>query len=167
MGFGKDGKGVIIRERETFTIGTLAVATGIIGNPIGITEDFRMLKSRIRGSIINVTAGDGPFDLYLINGDFTLAQAEAAPETEGPLGPADRINQETAERFVRYVGQFVPVGDGTVLVFVPHLHEDPKVRWTFTDTKSWNWMVYNNSAQAPQTGGLARIDVTHYGVWVV
>ncbi len=84
MGFGKDGKGAIIREDVTITVGALTAKTGILQTAGGIhdnmQEDFRVLKTLINGQEFGVTSGEAFSDLYMSNGELTLAEIEEAIE---------------------------------------------------------------------------------------
>ncbi len=171
MGFGKDGKGVIIIESRPQAIGTLAHQTGLfIGTKLAILKDFRMLKSELTVVINSVTAGDLlGLALYLVDGDLSLAEAEAAIESNGPVGPNDSVAMAIAERFVKLVGlvdhnelntevQLEDAATGAPMITV-------KPQWTFTTTKSWNWMLYNKGA-APTTGASALLQAKSFGVWL-
>ena len=171
MGFGKDGKGVIITETRAQTLGTLAQAAGIIvGTNLATLERFRMLKSEIALSITDVTGDEAVgLSLYLADGDLSLVEAEAAIETQGPLGPNDVINANIAMRPVFRVDATIfmagadPIGSGAVNL--GYMQGTLNPRWTFARTKSWNWIVYNRGA-ALTTGSSARIFAKDFGVWV-
>ncbi len=109
--------------------------------------------------------------LYLADGDLTLAEAEAKIDgLNGPLSRHDRVGTEVAMRFVRAVGA---VGDGanasSELVFLdvntgaPYINAKP--RWTFGQTSSWNWILYNHG-ETLTTGGTVKIVAENFGVWI-
>ncbi len=169
IGFGKDGKGAIIREDITITLGALAGKTGILttngGLQNGLQEDFRILKTELHGNEIGITALDEPVELYMLNGELTLAEAEAAIEIDGPQDRNDRVSMELAERWVRYIGKFPDVtGLASAREFVPV--GKLTARWTFSDPEGWNYMAYNNSGANRTTGAVISLKATHYGVWV-
>ncbi len=171
MGFGKDGKGVIIAETKSTALLTLAAGSGLfIGTPLVTLERFRMLKAELTVMIANVT-GDEALGLvvYLVDGDLTLAQAESAIETQGPLGPNDIDLTEQAMRPVFRVNDHFgmsgadnfaagAIGNAVMVVSI-------NPRWTFARTKAWNWMIYNN-ASALTTGSTAIFANKLFGVWV-
>ncbi len=171
MGFGKSGTGVIIREDSSVALGTLNAKTGIlIGSPT-ITEDFRVLKSRIAVHIDGLTLGDGPNTLYMVNGELSLAECEEAIELNGPLDRNDRVAQEQAERFVQLVGWFAAggVNNGVAQILMaaggsPVVEHKP--RWTFSNPEGWDYMIYNESAGNLVTGASAFLKAQHFGVWV-
>ncbi len=172
MGFGKDGRGAIVHEFRSQAVGTLANNTGLfLGTKLAITKDFRMLKSSINAILTAVTAAemDAGMEMWLVDGDLTLGEAVAKIESQGPLEPYDRIGEEVAERYVKFVGAFgggEGVGQERRMVNEAGGYpKEMKPRWTFGETKSWQWMLYNRGA-APTTGALWRVQAVHYGVWL-
>lgn len=169
MGFGKDGKGVIIRESRSQALGTLANGSAIlIGTKLGTLERFRMLKAEIYCVVTLVTTGEGSGYIFgLADGDLTLAEIEGAIESSGPLGPNDSITEAISDRPVWFTG----MTDKESGVTVPFENETgghmmtAKPRWTFGRSKSWNWFIYNQGA-APTTGSVASIRCKEFGVWV-
>ncbi len=170
MSFGKNNKGAIIREGRSQVLTTLDNAAGLLlGTKIALTEDFRMLKMICHAVITGLTAGEGEgLSLYLINGDLTLAEAEAAIEVNGPTNEHDRPVMEVAERFVKLIGA---VGDavGTVAsfrdAFTDALAIVSKPRWTFGKSTSWQFLIYNFGSQLT-TGSTLTIRNQAFGVWV-
>ena len=169
MGFGKDGKGVIITEARSQALGTLAAATAlIIGTNLATLERFRMLRGEVFASIIGVTSGElNGLVFGIADGDLTLAEIEEAIENGGPLGPNDTVQDAIAMRLVKFIGM-TDRETGTELVF--HNHEGghrmvTKPCWTFARTKSWNWFVYNMGV-VPTTGAIVLFRSKSFGVWV-
>ncbi len=171
MGFGKDGKGEIIRESRLQALGALAAADAIlIGTKLPTTEDFRIIKSEIVCDITGLTAGEGKgLALYLADGVYDATQVEASIEGIGPLGPNEAVEAEIAMRFNKWFGEVV-VQDPAATVAIP-VNEtggallSQTVRWTFSRTKSWNWVIYNHGTVLT-TGATAIIRAKNYGVWV-
>ncbi len=169
MGFGKDGKGVIIRESRSQTLGALAAEAGvIIGTKLATLERFRMLRNEVIATTINGTSTEGTGLIFgLADGQFTLAQIEAAIEADGPIGPNDTIVEDIADRPVWFSGTmdreqgqegvFENEMGGHMLVLKP--------RWTFARTKSWNYFVYNLGATLT-TGSSCIFRAKSFGVWV-
>ncbi len=170
MGFGKDGKGVIIRESRTQAIGAMSQVVLLIGTKLVTLERFRMLKTELFATITGLTAGEG-IGLYLgiADGDFTAAEIEAAIESNGPLGPNEAIEEELAERFMTMLGALsVPDQAQSEATFRNEnnggmMTANP--RWTFSRTKSWNFFLYNIGA-AVTTGASINIRAKSFGVWV-
>ncbi len=170
MGFGKDGKGVIIREARSQAIGTLAAQTGlIIGTKLATLERFRIIKYELWATITGVTAGEmNGMVIGLTDGTFTLAQIEASIEANGPLGPNEPQDEETSERFIKLLGAVAHSEVQTEVVFTNEKGGPmmgTTVRWTFSRTKSWNLFVYNMGVP-PTTGATVLIRAKAFGVWV-
>jgi len=169
MGFGKDGMGIIISETRSISLGTLGGSTGIfVGTKLVTLERFRILKSAVALTITDVTGNEANgLGLYLVDGDLTLPEAEASIETNGPLGPNDTVLAAEAMRAVFRVDAAINMG-GAVLSGAINTGSFVAVinpRWTFSRTKSWNWMVYNRGAGLT-TGSTASVHVKNFGVWV-
>ncbi len=170
MGFGKDGKGVIIRETRAHSVGALAQVVTLLDTKLATLERFRMLKNETVATIVGVTAGEG-VGLYLglADGDFTAAEIEAAIESNGPLGPNAAPEEELAERFMMWLGAadfvedaatealFLNEKGGYLMTSIP--------RWTFSRTKSWNFFLYNIGV-ALTTGATLNLRSKSFGVWV-
>ncbi len=175
MGFGKDGKGAIVRETRSQSLGTLAQDTAlIIGTKLATTEVFRMLKSEIFCRINTLTAGEGSGLLLLLaDGDLSVTEISEAVNVDGPLGPNDAVAAALAERLVLNVGAVEGGGDDAAAPtqrVVRDMNSNApfcivKPRWSFQRTKSWNWVAFNRG-DALTTGAQIRIDAKSYGVWV-
>ncbi len=169
MGFGKDGKGVIIRENRTQALGALSNGDLIlIGTNLGTLERFRMLRNEAFATVGSLTTGEGTGLLFgLADGDLSATEVDEAIETQGPLGPNDRIAEAITERPVWFAGAFdretgtegifENENGGHMLVLKP--------RWTFARTKSWNFFVYNLGNNLT-TGSTVRMRSKSFGVWV-
>ncbi len=169
MGFGKDGKGVIIRESRSQAIGSLATeATILIGTNLATLERFRMIKNELWAAITGLTTGEGTGLLIgIADGDLTVAEVDTALETSGPFGPNDTVIEAIVDRYVILLGA-VDRETGTEAIFENeqggHMMEKV-IRWTFARTKSWNFFLYNIGA-AVTTGATVIIKSKSFGVWV-
>ncbi len=169
MGFGKDGKGVIIRQSVSQTLGTIDTQTTLIlGTNVATLECFRMIKSEVWGGITGLTSGEGTgLFLGIADGDLSVAEIDAALESVGPLGPNDVVTAAISDRFTKMIGA-TDHETGTELVFENkmggHIMEDT-IRWTFARTKSWNYFVHNLGNQLT-TGANVILRTKSFGVWV-
>ncbi len=169
MGFGKDGKGVIIRESRTQAITTLGnLAALLIGTKLVTLERFRMLKTEIWATITGMTSGEMTgMTIGLADGDYSVSEIQAAMVNEGPLGPNDKANEDISDR-VTWLAGAIDRETGTEAIFENEQGGHMltlKPRWTFARTKSWNWFLFNTGA-APTTGATVSIVVKSFGVWV-
>ncbi len=169
MGFGKDGKGVILRENRSQALGTLNNNVAIlVGTALVTLERFRMIKGTIIAGVTGLTSAEGTgLQLYLADGDLTVAEVEATIEANGPLGPNDIVAMDLAERPVWHFGTVDrEVGIEAVFENMTGGHNmEETIRWTFARTKAWNWVVYN-LGNGLTTGAQVNIRAKHFGVWV-
>ncbi len=172
MGFGKDGKGVLIRERTTITLGGLGVNTAIKqDSPLVITEDFRMIKAKIYAYLTGATfvAGDGPVLVGLSNDDLSVGEIAEALTVDGPLGPDQTVQADQAMRPVFELGM-IPFLDEAVNGNQPGLVLPPIeaiVRWTFYNATGWTLFAFNFGSSSLTTGGVIQILAKYFGVWVI
>ncbi len=171
MGFGKDGKGVIIRDSTSQALGALASGAGIIiGTKLAIEEDFRMIKCEAIGTLSSLTNPEGRgLALYLVDGQYSLAEFEAAIEGNGPVGPNASASAEVSMRFEKWLGEVLSpaTGEGVAILVGKQtvaLMEEV-IRWTFQATTSWNFIIYNHGA-ALTTGSNFIVRSKLFGVWV-
>ncbi len=169
MGFGKDGKGVIITDVDTITLGTLANVTAIKqGSPLAMLEDFRLIKLEMAIGYAVITAGENPINIYLVNNDLTVAEVAEAIVTAGPLNRNERIATERASRAVFLLA--TAGGPATDFAFKGHDGQEgiisKVIRWTFSNPEGWSIVAFNNSGSALTTGTIIRFSVKYFGVWV-
>ncbi len=176
MGFGKDGKGAIVKEQVTITLAGLAGQDFVAATSgVVLDMDFRILKSEITAVITNITSLEGiGLILYMFEGSLSAAEAEINIEQNGPLRLGLQAEEEIASRWVRRVAiagaptvneterLMLNENGGGLLKLTP--------RWTFRRGRTgadggWNWGVYNDGVTLT-TGAVVRLLCTHYGVWV-
>ncbi len=171
MGFGKDGKGAILRERTSVTVGGLAAGAvikataGIGGN---LQEDFRILKTEYQ--IIQTGNWGAVGDQILIgvaDNEMSVTEMAQCLTNDGPTDRNDRVSTEVSERPVWLLNHFV--GESTTVLRQPA--EDGKLmdmslRWTFSDPEGWTWFAFNPLTGALTSGAVFLIQAKHYGVWV-
>lgn len=173
-GFGKDGKGVIIRETRSQALGTLANAAVILlGTKLAIVEDFRMIKSEILLTISGTQADEKPILVGIANGNLSVGEIAEALAVDGPLGPTEAIEGERVMRGVWIIGSthgesaadsdFTwndKKGGTTHVLSIP-------TAWTFSNADGWNFWIMNDSGAILTTGADVRLRAKHFGVWVV
>ncbi len=176
MGFGKDGKGAIVKEHSSITLGALAAFSFTQNDSdVLLDMDFRILKSEVTAVIRAMTSLEGVgLVLYMVQGILSAAEAEENIELDGPVRLGEKIEEEQASRWVRRVGiTMPPTVNETERVFTNEYGGGLltlKPRWTFRRGRTaaeggWNWGVYNQGAVLT-TGGIVDVTATHYGVWV-
>ena len=169
MGFGKDGKGVIITQADLITLSTLANNTGIKqASPMAITEDYRIISMELAAQLEGVTSSETPIHLYLCNDELSVAEIAESITNVGPLDRSDRLQQERAERSVFLVGTF----NGTAVSIPIRGHDGQEgivkktIRWTYSSGQGFTLVAFNQSGGTLTTGGVVRFVSKYYGVWV-
>ncbi len=174
MGFGKDGKGVIIREEVTITPGALVSKTVIKGTGGAVlqTTSFRILKTEyfIVQNNAWATNGDGII-VGLANGALTTVQIADCIDANGPDDRNDTVTADESMRAVWLLNLMKEpfdaggvadasrqVNNGLPISFNP--------KWTFTPTEGWDWFAYNPFTGNLTSGASFIIIAKHFGVWV-
>ncbi len=172
MGFGKDGKGAIIREiLSGGALGALASKDAVkFTTPTVLQEDFRILKCEIQAVLSGLTAGEGTGLIFgMSNGELTAAEIEECIEVAGPQDRNDRVAVEQAERNVHTLGVFQPNDPAETEAVLRGDNNSPlivsKFRWTYSDPEGWGYWIYN-LATGLTTGATLELKNTIYGVWV-
>ncbi len=166
MGFGKDGKGQIIHELDTITLGTLASATALLadGGGVSMADDFRILKTEYYvGLNETIAAGDGPIFFGICDGELTITEIAEQLNQTGPLNRNDNARSEQAMRPIWLLEVFGPnseQGQGN------WRKGECKPRWTFSNPEGWNWFAFNQSGGVLVTGNVLRFRAKSFGVWV-
>lgn len=169
MGFGKDGKGTILRETQDIVLGALGAQSAVKSSAqLAITDDFRLLKTEyfVALSAFFQAVGDEVI-IGIADNELTVAEIAACINADGPLDRNDRVPEELSHRAVWLLTQVkgtsttvpdVPGNDGKAF--------ECKLRWTFCNPEGWTWFAYNPLGLALTTGGQFKIVAKHYGVWV-
>ena len=96
---------VRLKVNVGFALLTLADATALLQTIIDNVDDFFWYSSQLSWSLLNLTAGEGPIEVGLCDGVYSVAQIKEAVDAS-PTGRSDRIALERTKRSVRGVGQF-------------------------------------------------------------
>jgi len=171
MGFGKDGKGAMIRENNSLTVGTLLAADLVSMPAIAVTEDFRILKTEVYAHIEGLTAGEGiGLILGIADAELSDTEIEEALEINGPLDRNDRLSYEKVTRPVWPIAALEIVDAGGLAQRFIGLNGGPmiewKKRWTFSSPEGFEFWLYNDGVGTITTGATLKVLATHYGVWV-
>ncbi len=171
MGFGKDGKGQIIREFITDgALGALAAKDVVAFQGPAIAEDFRILKSEVYAIVNALTTNEANGLLFgIANGELSAAEIEECIEAQGPLNANDRVATERAMRNVKILGMGHAEPEAGTEVTFENEHGGPlllnKHRWTYHNPQGWDWFIYNIGGSLT-TGGLLQLVASHYGLWI-
>jgi len=97
--------------------------------------------------IASCITGTAPVD----GNDIVAANIAERPVFEVSSAGRSSTGADTQIRFMNETGGPIIIG---------------KPRWSFANTRSWNWVLFNESTSALTTGATVRIVVKDYGVWV-
>lgn len=126
-----------------------------------------LLSVRGAMSIHDITAGDGPWLVGVMDTDITTAELEAYLEQGGPTGPHDQGGAEIASRGrkIRTLGLILPSGDGTVAGMYLDDHALKGLRFTEADEAGgWSWWLYNRG-RTMTTGATWRLSLSSFVRW--
>lgn len=167
MGFGKDNKGVIIREKPTITLGTLNAATAIKQTSGGVAgsmgEDFRLIKTEVFIYVEGANVDEGPITVGIADENLTVAEIAECLATEGPK---DRNENAESEQSHRPVWELVVIENDSAERGGVHQPIEKVLRWTFSAAEGWCWFAYNDSGAQLAGGTIVRIRAKHFGVWL-
>ncbi len=167
MGFGKDGTGVILRRKDSASLGAMTSGQVVGIGPLGLKKDFRLLKLEVSATVEGLTQGEGTrLSLLLANAELSGAEVKECLEADGPLDRSDRVKVERANRAVWSIGMahefagelkvgFGPPGEVIVV----------KPRWTFSEVTDFTISVHLRHGTIT-TGATLNVSYTAYGVWV-
>ncbi len=175
MGFGKDHRGMILREKVTLTVGGLA-ANSVVFHTGGIileTTSFRILKTEYFVTQSGAFAAEGDEVIIgIANGELSAAEVASSLISAGPDDRNDRVGEELAMRAVWLTGPNIkePADPAAVTTFSAPSNSGLlmsfSLRWTFTPTEGWNWFAFNPLGGALTSGAVFFITAKHFGVWV-
>ncbi len=164
MGFGKDGRGVIIKDTASDnSVASLGARTVVSMGAIAVTEDFRMLKLQVWVFAELFVTGEAVL-IGIADAELTVAEIAEALDAGGPLDRNDNVANERAMRPVWLFedeGVGLPSGDGAFRFY------EWKKRWTFSNPEGWQLFAYNPTGTALSANAqLITTQQTAYGVWV-
>ncbi len=169
MGFGKDGKGQILWDISTITLGALAANDAVsVTQGSNLLEDFRILKTEYFIGTKFADNSEGPLLIGMAAGGNTAAEIEEAIEAE----PNDISDTPEIEEVMRPVWpvtiHILQSFSGTAEFSTVGKNISEGVlnpRWTMPNPSGWSWWAYNLGTLFT-TGGLVEIAAKHFGVWV-
>ncbi len=169
MGFGKDKKGVIFRQENVISLGTLAGSSAVKQTaPPAMTDSFRLIKTEGQATLEGGTqvTGDGPIVIGIASDDLSTGEIEEAIGVAPgiPLSRGDVVGSDRAMRPVWLLGT-IPFTDGNGGKEIK-ISWSKTIRWTFSDETAFTLFAFNLGSGALTTGGLVRFLHTAFGVWV-
>ncbi len=166
MGFGKDGKGVILYDNFATTLSGLTSRDVQDVASRALREDFRLIKTEWFVQLASTNHGDTIL-FGIAEASLTDAQIEECLEAvavDSDDVPAIEQNARAVFPLDLAVTSYDnAAGDGAESGPV---RGEKTIRWTFKDPSGWSYWFYNLSGATFGTGGINLL-LKHYGVWVV
>lgn len=163
MGFGKDGKGIIMYDGLSQALGTLTsfdVAEVGVLNAQTMTEDFRIIKIEGFAAWEAPTSEEGPIVIGLASGELTDAEIEECLEAR----PVDRNDRVELEKSSRPVWPLAILGANQSNAETAVI--DKTIRWTFSNDDGWKYWAYSLDGTSLTTGSYVKGLLKIFGVWV-
>ncbi len=158
-GFGKDGKGYIMRDNFEQAPGTLA-AQDVIATAHGALErKFRILKTEGWISWNPGAVGDTIL-VGIADANLTAAEIEECLEAL----PVDQFDVPAIEQIMRGVFPLAMLGSDSTGFVDGHAILNKK-GWTY-DLEGWTFWVRNQDSATALTASEVYWSLTHYGMWV-
>ncbi len=167
MGFGKDKKGVIFRQRDIISLDSLGATNGVKqDNPPAVIDSLRIIKSEGSGSVATGGTTGGPVELWLVSDDLSVAEIQEAISSGGgqPLNRGDVVGDARALRPVFYLTQ-VEMHSATAGA-VRAFEWSETIRWTFGEATAFSLFAFNSGIAAVNASTQLRFNHTAFGVWV-
>ncbi len=171
LGFGKDGKGVIITDSDLITLSTLTTNTVLKQTaPLQFTDRFRLIKLEAMATAVGATAGEGPILIGIASNSLTAAEIASAISANGPLSKQAGAEHNNAEFPVWTLGLFRNLAGTLQLVEGTGMEPgrmEKTIRWTFgvDSSPGYTWWAQNRSGSNMTTGMVITIESKMFGVW--
>lgn len=164
MGFGKDGRGIILYDQVAIPLGSASpdsiVATSgrFTGN---LEEDFRITRLDLwAGFQEPLPADEGPILIGI--GSGTLDATELAECLDS--SPFDNDGVPDIEETMRPVWPLA-ILTGSVTA-PPTISMEKVLRWTFKNPAGWNWWARSLDDDSLAGGSIIVVFAKIFGVWV-
>ncbi len=158
-GFGKDGKGYIMRDNFEQAPGTLTAGDVISVAHGALERKFRILKTEGWVSWNPGAVGDTIL-VGIADANLTSAEIEEALEAL----PVDQFDVPGIEHIMRPVFPLAMLGSGSI-----GFHDGVAILntkgWTY-DLEGWTFFVRNMDGATALTASELYWSLTHYGMWV-
>ncbi len=148
-------------DEDSGDLGTLATKTAIVASFDEVVDDATRVSTIVATWAMEaMTAGDGPLEVGVAHGDYTLAEIEEYIENTGSWNESDKVqSREVARRLIRSVG--------IVSADEPRLNDGKPVRtklnWLLNEGQTLDLWVYNYGA-ALTTGAVLNVN-GHANLW--
>ena len=150
------------RVDEEVPLGTLVTKTAVVASFDEVVDDATLVSSIVgKWAIEGLTAGEGPIEVGVAHGDYTLAEIEEYLENTGSWNESDKVqSREVARRLVRSVGILSSdedmINDGKPV--------KTKLNWLLNEGQTLDLWAYNISTGQLTTGAIVHL-TGHANLW--
>lgn len=154
-----------IPVKKTESLSTLADGTLVLEALTGVLEmNARITSADLSFALDGATPGEGPLQIGVSHGDYSVAEVEENLEVAGLLGPAAKIEQEQSNRLVRTVATFGSVSASEVVNDGKSVKT--RLNWLIEEGNFLAMWTYNNSGAPLTTGTRTRVWGHLNGYWI-
>ncbi len=152
----------VLKVDASVSLSTLGNGGTILLGLMAITGQFKVVAADLLWAIDNLTAGEGPIQAGLSNGDLSTTEVQESLDSS-PTSESDIIARERARRPVRSIGVFP--GNDTHEVLNDGRMMRTKFFTQLAEGDSLMAFVRNQSGAALTTGAVLRVQGRVYGYW--
>ncbi len=151
-----------LRVEQEIGVGALINGNVLTSTMTALGEtEYQVVSMDLVWSKRDGTAGEGPFQVGVANGDLNATEIAEALDAN-PTSPADIVLRERAKRPVRHVGSFAGLGE-------ENLNDGKPIRtrlWTkLANGIEMEFWVRNRSGATLTTGMVVNVSGVIYGYW--
>lgn len=135
---------------NTISLGTLADQTAVKATLATLASGGFIVAADLMWAIRDVVSGEGPIEVGVAHGDYSVTELKEALEASASADPGDLVAREHARRLLRKSG-FFP-GFSTEEVLNDGRVKRTKVRFALADGSTLAAYAYNRSGAALTVG---------------
>ncbi len=155
----------VINVNETLTLSTLGSGVVLVSKSDNFEREFYAISADLTWSIRGLTLAEGPIDVGVAHGDYTVTEIKENLDLTGMEDPSDMIATEQGRRKVRRSGRFSGVAANEVLNDGKDIRTPIRFPLVGTVAQVGFW-AHNLGAGALTTGAVIQCFGKIYGRWL-
>ncbi len=155
----------VINVNETITLGALASGVVVATNTDQFEREFYAISADIYWNLRSATAGEGPLEVGLAHGDYTVTEVKEKLDLTGMEDPSDKISWERGRRLVRRSAKFNYLAAAEIINDGKAIRTPIRMMLAGSVATVQFW-AHNLSAAPLTTGGVVQVSGKIYGRWV-
>ncbi len=154
----------VINVNETITLGTLASGVVVAINTDQFEREFYAISADLWWNLRGGTPGEGPLEVGLAHGDYTVTEVKEKLDLTGMEDPSDKISQERGRRLVRRTAKFNYIAAAETLNDGKEIRTPVRMMLAGSVATIQFW-AHNLSGSPLTTGGVIQVSGKIYGRW--